>query len=355
MLSEMSRPPDDTKGAARGGTKVRSLLGEPELATLLTVRAGELGLDRAVGHPRIQKSGLGLVGHMVGIVGDRVQVLGETELTFLDTLAPATRRERVRAFFDLALCAVIVTRGLEPPPEIVDEATRTGTPLLTSPERSSQTINTLHTVLDRVLAPRETLHGVLVDVHAVGVLLLGPSGIGKSECALFLVERGHRLVADDQVHLRRAPDRQLVGRAADLLRHHLEIRGLGILNVRDLFGAPAVRDEAPVDLVVELCRWREDEAYERLGLDEPTVDLLGVQIPKLRIPVHAGRDMGVLLEVAARNELLKRAGLHGARRFADRVDERLGSSGGPGHDAGGRAVIAELPHPRAVGSGGRTS
>ncbi|HJK98232.1 MAG TPA: HPr(Ser) kinase/phosphatase [Polyangiaceae bacterium LLY-WYZ-14_1] len=324
MLYRVTPPPPDVDDEARPSTTVRALAAASELADLLTLQTGADGLDRRVAHPRIQKSGLALAGHLQGIAGERVQILGETELTFLDTLPTFVRRQRVAAFFELGLCVVLVTRGLEPPPEVLDEATRTGTPLFTSPRRSSQTINAVHLALDRMLAPQTTMHGVLVDVHAVGVLLLGPSGIGKSECALFLVERGHRLVADDQVELRRDPKGRLLGRAAELLKNHLEVRGLGILNVRDLFGAPSVREEAPVDLAVELCRWREDDAYERLGLDEPRLSLLGVRIPKLRIPVHAGRDMGVLLEVAARNELLKRAGLNAARRFADRVDAELG-------------------------------
>lgn len=305
-------------------TSVRTLAGCASLAPLLTVVAGEAGLDRTVDHPRVQKSGLGLVGHMRGISGSRIQILGETEISFLETLDAGTRAARVAAFLDLGLCAVVVTRGIDVPPEIVVAAERTGTPLLSASARSSATINAIHRELDELLAPRASVHGVLVDIHAVGLLLLGPSGIGKSECALFLVERGHRFVADDLVELRRAPDGQVHGRPSEVLRHHLEVRGLGILNVRDLFGATAVREEATVDLVVELCRWSDDGVYERLGLDDPTMELLGVPVPKLEIPVNAGRDMGVLLEVAARNQLLKRAGLHGARRFAGDLAAHMG-------------------------------
>ena len=201
-----------------------------------------------------------------------------------------------------------MTRGVAPLPELVAHAERSGTPLVLAPDRSSATINDIHAVLDRLLAPRADVHGVMVEIHGVGTLLLGPSGIGKSECALFLVERGHRLVADDLVQLTRLPNSDVRGAPSPLLKHHLEIRGVGILNIRDLFGATAVCDEARVDLVVELCTFREGEPYERLGLDDQAVDLLGTSIAKLRIPVRPGRDMGVLLEISARNHLLKREG-----------------------------------------------
>ena len=288
------------------------------------VVAGESGLDRPIDHPRIQKSGLVLAGHTHGIVATRVQVLGETEISFIESLGPGVREERVNGLLALGLSCVVVTRGVTPPRELVDAAQATQTPLLVAEPRSSGTITALHQALDRLLAPREQRHGVMVEVHGIGTLLLGPSGIGKSECALFLVERGHRLVADDQVWITRLPNNQVTAAPAPLLKHHLEIRGLGILNVRDLFGATSVWDEAVVDLVAELCPWNADEDYERLGLDDLTETILGVELPKLRIPVRPGRDMGVILEVAARNQLLKEAGHHSARDFARRLSRQLG-------------------------------
>lgn len=303
---------------------VREMLDQPALARIATLRTGEAGLDRQITHPRIQKSGLVLVGHTRGIVPTRVQILGETEVSYLDTLDPATRRARVEGLFALGLSCVVVTRGVEPYPELLEASQRTETPLLVTSKRSSRTITAIHKTLDQLLAPEITLHGVLVDIHGVGVLLIGPSGIGKSECALFLVERGHRLVADDQVVLTLLPTDVVSGHAAPLLRHHMEVRGIGILNIRDLFGATAVREHCPVDLVVELCPWRQDEGYERLGLDDQAEELLGISIPKLRIPVTPGRDMGVILEVAARNELLKQSGHHAARDFARNLADRLG-------------------------------
>jgi len=294
---------------------VRELLDYGQLPSFMRLVAGGEGLDRAVGHPRIQKSGLVLVGHSQGIVPTRVQILGETEITYLEGLEPEVHQQRVEAFFALTLSCVVVTRGVEPLEELVVSARKTKTPLLISDRRSSRTINAIHLAMDDLLAPTETVHGVLVDIHGVGVLLLGPSGIGKSECALFLVERGQRLVADDQVELMLRPDGHVDGKAPKLLRHHLEVRGIGVLNIRDLFGATAVREIKTVELVVELCTWKDGEEYERLGLEDENYELLGTAVPMLRVPVRPGRNMGVILEVAARNHLLKISGEHPARKF----------------------------------------
>ncbi|MBT8468217.1 MAG: HPr(Ser) kinase/phosphatase [Myxococcales bacterium] len=297
------------------GIAVASLLAEPRLNAIIRLVAGHDGQDRTLNHPRVQKPGLALAGHTHGVVPTRVQILGETEITFLEGLPPQEQLERVRVLFGLGLSLVVVTRGIEPPAALIEVAEATSTPLAVAEPRSSRAIHAIHLVLDGVLAPSETRHGVLMDVHGIGTLLLGPSGIGKSECALFLVERGHRFVADDQVILSLLPSEQILGRAPTLLRNHLEVRGIGIINVRDLFGANAVRSEKTVQLVVEICPWSDDEPFERLGLDDATVEILGVPIPMLRIPVRPGRNMAVILEVAARNHILKAAGHHGAQKF----------------------------------------
>jgi len=319
--TDKPEPPGDAR--ERQGIFVRELLEHPDLRENFRLRAGAPGLERSVDHQRVQKSGLVLAQHSQGVVPSRIQVLGETEISYLESLPESVREERVLFMLALGMSMVVVTRGVEPPRALVEHADRTETPLVISSLRSSATINRLHYVLDHVLAARSRVHGVFVVVHGVGILLTGPSGIGKSECALFLVERGHRLVADDQVELTRMPNATLVGAPIPLLKHHLEIRGLGILNIRDLFGATAVRDEARVDLVVELCPFRDDEAYERLGLDDQNTELLETSVSKLRVPVRPGRDMAVILEISARNHLLKREGLHGARRFAERLDREL--------------------------------
>lgn len=324
--SERASPAPD--GLARS-VSVREVLEHSDLKGRFVVHAGWTGLDRTIDHARVQKSGLVLVGHTQGVITTRVQVLGETEVSFLESLPPTVRSERVAFLCDLGCSLLVVTRGVAPLPELTRHAERSGTPLVVAPERSSATINEIHAVLDRLLAPRASLHGVLVEVHGVGTLLMGPSGIGKSECALFLVERGHRLVADDVVQLTLLPNAEVRGAPNPLLKHHLEIRGVGILNIRDLFGATAVCDEARVDLVVELCQWRDGEPYERLGLDQESIVLLGSSIEKLRIPVRPGRDMGVLLEISARNHLLKREGVNGAERFVERLSRaRLGDVDG---------------------------
>lgn len=321
MESPKSHPP----GFA---TSVRALLDDPSVAAMVRLVAGAESLDRVLDHPRIQKSGLVLVGHMVGLVPTRVQVLGETEISFLESLEAGERAQRCDAFFARALSLVLVSRGVEPPEELVSAARAHGTPLVVAEPRSSRSIQIVHAVLDRLLAPTEHRHGVLMDIHGIGTLLVGPSGIGKSECALFLLDRGHRLVADDQVMLRRTPEGNLVGRPPPLLRHHLELRGVGILNVRDLFGATSVRDSKVVQLVIELQPVSAGEPIERLGLDDETVSILEVDLPHLTIPVQPGRNMAVLLEVAARNQLLKRAGHHAARAFVDRIERSLGTSPG---------------------------
>jgi HPr kinase/phosphorylase len=213
--------------------------------------------------------------------------------------------------------------GALPVPELPECADETGTPLLLSPERSSFTITALHALLDDRLAPRIRLHGVLVDVFGVGLLLMGSSGIGKSECALDLVMRGHRLVADDVVNCDYRPPAMVFGAPADLLRHHLEVRGLGILNIKDLYGVTAIRERKRIDVVVKLVEWSKDTEYDRLGIEDRYQVILGTKIRELVVPVRPGRDMASILEVAARNELLRNAGHHAAREFFENLEGAL--------------------------------
>jgi len=304
---------------------VADLLAHSDVASSFTLIDPDLDVTRRITHTRIQKSGLVLVGHMHGLVGTRVQLLGETEMSFLAGLSSSDRRDRLLAWFRESLSLVVVTRGIGVSAELVEVARSTRTPVATTELRSSKAIGAIQSTLDRLLAPATQMHGVLVDVHGVGMLLVGPSGIGKSECALFLVERGHRLVADDQVVLTRMPQNQLWGTAPDLLRNHLELRGIGIVNVRDLYGAAAVRERKIVQLYVELCPWgADDDDYERLGVQRRTRNVLDVPLPFLRIPVRPGRDMAVILEVAARNHLLQKAGHHAAKKFVERLEASLG-------------------------------
>jgi HPr kinase/phosphorylase len=268
------------------GISVRELLDDPALGLNVRLVAGAGGLDRLISHPRIQKSGLALVGHLHGLVPTRLQVLGETELSYAESLSPEAQIESAERLFSVNLSCVIVTRGVDPPEALVHEAERTETPLVVSAERSSTAINAIHALLDQRLAPRTRIHGVLVDVFEVGVLLLGKSGIGKSECALELVMRGHRLVADDVIDCDYRPPGMIFGQPAALLRHHIEVRGLGILNIKDLFGVTAVRERKRVDLVVNLELWREEADYDRIGLDDHYREILGVKVREVCLPVH---------------------------------------------------------------------
>ncbi len=331
---------------SRAVLTVRELIADPGLGVEVVVLAGATGLERTIRHARIQKSGLALAGHFHGIVPTRIQIFGQTELSYLHRLTRPEREAAVRGLFGLDLCCVVLTQGTRsfgsdasgegvlPVPELLEIADRTSTPLLLSDDRSSVTITALHALLDDRLAPRLSLHGVLVDVFGVGLLLSGESAIGKSECALDLVMRGHRLVADDVVRCDYRPPGMVFGEPADLLRDHLEVRGLGILNIKDLFGVTSTRERKRIDVVVTLVEWCEDTEYDRLGLDDRRAEILGVPVRELIIPVRPGRDMASILEVAARNELLKNAGHHAAREFFNSIEGALLSERGPGAASG---------------------
>ncbi len=327
------------------GLRVAELIGDESLGIPLALAGGQAGVDRLIRMSRIQKSGLALAGHFHGIEAGRIQILGATEMSYLEKL----RRERceatVRRYFDLDLCAVVVTEGETTMRAesvarevLIAAADESETPLFVTPERSSRTILALHAYLDERLAPRQRVHGVLVDVFEIGLLILGSSGVGKSEVALELIMRGHRLVADDVVECHYRPPGMVFGGPADLLRHHLEVRGLGILNIKNLFGVTAVRDRKRIDVVVRLDEAAVEGDYDRLGLDQRHHRLLGIDVPELVVPVRPGRDMASILEIAARNELLKQAGHHPAGELAQRIEGSMRARS-----------ESEFPAPRATG------
>jgi HPr kinase/phosphorylase len=313
----------DSELPGRSTMTAGELLEDKGLSVELGLVGGAAGLSRRITHTRIQKSGLALAGHYHGVVPSRIQILGETELSYFNGLDPGAQEQAARGLFNLNLSGVVITRGARPPQELVRRADDTDTPLLVSKERSSRTITAIHALLDDRLAPRTTLHGVLVDVFGVGLLLTGSSSIGKSECALDLVLRGHRLVADDVVECDYRPPGMVFGQPADLLRHHIEVRGLGVLNIKDLFGVTAVRERKRIDIVVKLVEWSADAQFDRMGVDDRYHQILGVSIRELVIPVRPGRNMGSILEIAARNQLLRDAGHHGAREFFQRLEGAL--------------------------------
>ncbi len=288
----------------------------------LALLAGDKGLDREIESPRIQKLGLALAGVHEHIHSGRVQILGNTEISYLARQNHEDRLKNLAPIFAKGLVCVLLTKGLTPIPELVDLAQETGTPLLRSSKTSSLVINEITDVLLSTLAPTLAVHGVLVDVYGVGLLLIGKGSIGKSETALDLIVRGHRLVSDDVVEIRRRGD-GLTGTPPELLRYHMELRGLGIINIKDLFGVVATRARMDIDLVVEMEHWQEEGVYDRLGLDEQTISILGISVPYLLMPLAIGRNVTILLEVAVRNLLLKRKGIFTARTFAQRLQEVL--------------------------------
>jgi HPr kinase/phosphorylase len=300
------------------------ILRSPALEDLeLRVIAGETGFHRPISWGRIQRPGLALAGFLPYIKPGRIQILGESELNYLDTMPPDVRRERISSICALPVAAFVITKGQSPPEDIARECRLRKIPLLISDQTTSVVIQSITRVLEDEFAPATTLHGVLVDVYGMGVLLLGESGIGKSECALDLVHRGHRLVADDAVEIRRYPNGALVGRAAEMIRYHMELRGIGIINIKHLFGVSAVRSSKSLELVIDLERWDPSKKYDRLGLDGETYTILDRERPLLRLPVASGRNLALLIEIAARNELLKTQGYDAAKEFARRVDEEI--------------------------------
>ena len=289
----------------------------------LEILAGEKGMDRAIRIARIQKPGLALTGYLDQLHRERVQILGATEISYLKTLDKDLADERLEQLCSAGVSCLIIAKSLEVPRSLPGLCDLHEVSLLRSPEITSSLIRRITTYLEDVLAPETSVHGCLVDVYGVGILIIGKSGIGKSECALGLVERGHRLVGDDVVVIRRKVQDAIFGSAADLIKYHMEIRGLGILNIKDLFGVSSIRQNKKIELVVELVEWFEDLNVERLGLDALTYSILDLDIPYLKIPVRPGRDLTMIIEVAARNHLLQRMGFYAAREFDDTLHERL--------------------------------
>jgi HPr kinase/phosphorylase len=319
--------------------EVQQLLAEVHGALQLSLVSDWGGLDRRITRPRIQKPGLELSGFVKHVYADRVQVLGLTEIDYLLSLEPSMALEGVAAYFDRSLCCVILTRGLEPIDLLMQEAKRTGTPVLRTPLMTSTFISRLTRRLEELLSPRSSIHGVLLDVLGVGVLLIGRSGVGKSEAALDLVLKGHRLVADDLVEVTVRPPDTVWGAATDLHQHHMEIRGMGILNITDLFGVAACRDNKKIEVVVELSEIAEAD-YDRLGTDLEVWPVLGVDIPLVRIPLRPGRNIASLIEVVARNQLLKYRGHDSAREFQEKLAARLRAEAAA---AEGRAAPETVP------------
>ena len=303
--------------------KVGRLLEESGAELKLELLAGRAGLERKITHERVQKHGLVLAGFFRHIHPERIEVFGNTEMEFFGTLSPQRQEEIAEGFFSQQVACLVVTKGLPIPRCMVEAAERHGCPLLATPMLSSDFIVRVQDVLAEALTAQTSLHGVLLDVYGVGILLLGKSGIGKSECALDLVMRGHRLVADDIVDIKRKKFDSVYGSGSSIIKHHMEIRGLGIINIKDLFGIAAVRDRKKIEMVVELVEWDPAMEYDRLGIEVRTHSILEVEIPKITVPVRPGRAMATIIEVAARNQLLKFQGYHSARMFQEQLNREI--------------------------------
>jgi HPr kinase/phosphorylase len=289
----------------------------------LELLAGAAGLERRITIPHPQKTGLALSGFDAYLHPGRVLVFGESEVRYLESLDAAVRTGVLRRVFTGHLPCVLLTQGFTPPVELISEANAAAIPLLRTRASTPDAMARLAASLDTHLAARGVVHGVLMDILGLGVLVVGESGIGKSECALDLVVRGHRLVADDAVELRCRSQSFVLGSCPELTRHHMEIRGLGLINVQDLFGVASTRTSKRVELVVQLERWEPGREYDRLGIDDEFYEALGIRIPMIRMPVAPGRNVAILVEVAARNQLLRTRGHHAARRLVDRLNREL--------------------------------
>ncbi len=321
----MSLPPGITVAGLLGG--------RPEAFGLpLDLLAGANGLDRVITSPHIQKTGLALAGFHEYLKPGRVLIFGESQIRYLESLESAGRITSLRLALTLDFPCVLITGGFTPPAELLVEAERARVPLLKTAVATPTAIAKLSSILEDSLAERTLIHAVLMDVLGLGVLIAGESGIGKSECALDLIVRGHRLVADDTVEVHRRQETILIGACPELTRHHMELRGLGVINIKELFGVASTRLSKRVELVVQLERWVPTREYERLGLDDAFYEILGLRVPLLKMPVAPGRNIAILVEVAARNQLLRQRGHHAAREFADRLDASLREQSHPAPD-----------------------
>jgi HPr kinase/phosphorylase len=303
--------------------KIRDLLARKGDPLQLEPLTGDLGLDRIIPSAEASSPGLVLAGFTKRFAHHRLHVLGETEITYLASLDAADRRQALETFFAFELPCVIITKGLEAPSELLQLARDKGIPVIRTRLKTAEFYRRLRPFLDEAFAPATQLHGSLADVYGVGLLFIGRSGIGKSECVLDLVERGHRLVADDLVHISRRGNDILIGRGHELARHHMEIRGIGLIDIKALFGIRAVRQQKRVEVVVQLEDWDGAREYDRTGLDGKVTTILDVTMPLVTVPLNPGKNLTVMCEVVAMNHLLRYSGVDSAHIFNERLIGRM--------------------------------
>ena len=280
--------------------------------------------QRLVTSPEVSRPGLAFAGYFGVFESYRMQIIGKAEDEYLKTLDPETRRHNIHVYMEKRPVAVVLTTNFEPFPEMLEAAKEFGVPLLRTKEKTSTFMAALISFLNVQLAPRITRHGVLVEVYGEGILILGDSGVGKSETAIELVKRGHRLIADDAVEIKRVSATTLVGSAPEIIRHYVELRGIGIVDIRRLFGMGSVKETEKIDLVINLEPWVQGKMYDRLGLDEQKVDILGIKIPCTTIPVKPGRNLAIILEIAAMNNRQKRMGYNTVEEFNKKLMGQMG-------------------------------
>ena len=289
----------------------------------LTIAYTPCELDKIqVTATEVYRPGILLAGYYENFDSKRIQIIGLTEMSYLDELSTSLRNTHLEKLFSFQPPAIVLTRGMQPLSEMMQFAKQYGVPILMSTEMTSALMGQLITTLNTELAPRITRHGVLVEVYGEGILILGDSGVGKSETAIELIKRGHRLVADDAVEITRIGS-TLSGTAPELIRNYLEVRGVGVIDVEKLFGVGAVQDSTQIDLVIQFEKWEDDKFYDRLGLDENDTTILDVPVPQITIPVSAGRNLAAIVELAAMNNRQKKHGFNSAREFAAQIDGHI--------------------------------
>ncbi len=277
-----------------------------------------------ISSPEVNRPGLALSGFYEYFDQERIQLIGKAETSYLRSLEPSTKRVMLQKFVDAGPAAIIYTTGLPVDEVVLERAAARGIPVLSTDVKTSSIMASLIASLNNHLAPRITRHGGLVEVYGEGMLLLGDSGVGKSETTIELIKRGHRLIADDAVEIKRVSDKTLVGSAPELIRHYVELRGIGIVDVRRLFGMGAVKETERIDLVIQLENWVEGKMYDRLGMDEEKTNILGIEVPSITVPVRPGRNLAIILEVAAMNYRQKRMGYNTAEEFNKRMMRQMG-------------------------------
>ncbi|HET9295174.1 MAG TPA: HPr(Ser) kinase/phosphatase [Gemmatimonadales bacterium] len=303
--------------------RLRDLVTARREALQLEPLTGQLGLDRLLPQAEVASPGLALAGYTTRFAPDRIHVLGETEITYLEALSAAERRRALDGFFAFDLPVVFVTKGLQVPPDLLTIATARQIPVIRTALKTAEFYRRIKPILEEAFAARTTLHGSLADVYGVGLLFVGRSGIGKSECVLDLVERGHRLVADDVVQVSRRGHDILIGQGHELAQHHMEIRGVGLVDIPALFGVRAVRQQKRIEVVVQLEDWDNAQDAERTGLGQQEVEILEVKLPKVIVPLNPGKNLTVISEVVAMMHLLRYSGVDVAAAFNERLIRRM--------------------------------